>query len=267
MLARNPEREQEGKRQMGAATLGRVHATLRAALNAAVRRRLVPFNVATHVELPSSRRPPVVVWLPEQAGAFLDRVTAAGDRLAPLFHVTVFAGLRRGEAIGLRWVDLDLDAGQLRVAQSIGQIDYRIVVTAPKTRGSLRVVSLDAETVGVLRAHRQAQLEQRLLWGAAWVDSGLVFTKENGEGLHPEHVSNRFRRLTLDAGLPVIRFHDLRHTSASLGLASGETLKEVSERLGHSTITITADTYTHVLPATARESAERRGRSHPPGLS
>lgn len=230
MVAGNARRLEQGKREMGPATVARVHATLRAALNVAVRRRLIPFNVATHVELPRSQRPPVVVWTPAQVGAFLDRASAVDDPLAPLLHVTVFAGLRRGEAVGLRWVDLDLEARQLRVAQSVGQIDYRIVVTAPKTRGSLRVVSLDGETVSVLRAHRQAQVEHQLRWGSAWVDSGFVFTKENSEGLHPDHVSNRFRPSMLDGGLPVIRFHDLRHTSASLGLASGETLKEAPKR-------------------------------------
>lgn len=117
---------------------------------------------------------------------------------------------------------------------------------------------LDRETVGVIRAHRAAQATDRLAWGAAWRDTGLVFTREDGSQLHPEGVTRTFIRLAKRLGLPAVRLHDLRHTSASLGLASGETLVEVSRRLGHSSITITADAYTHVMPAVASQSRERR---------
>jgi len=266
IVAGNAARLEAGKRATGPATIARVHATLRAALNTAVRRRMIPQNVASYVELPSSSRPPVVVWLPADVGAFLDRLDATADRLGPLFHLVIAAGLRRGEACALRWADVDLDRGSLRISRSRSTIGFRVVEGAPKTKGSARTLSLDAGTVAVLRAHRKAQAEGRLAWGGAWVDTDGVFVREDGELIHPEHVSNRFAAVVKAAGLPRIRFHDLRHTSATLGLAAGESMKEISDRLGHSTIGITADTYTHVLPAVAQESAERRAALVPRAL-
>lgn len=115
---------------------------------------------------------------------------------------------------------------------------------------------IDALTRAVLSDHRSRQLRQRDLWGEGWQDTGLVFTRENGAMLSPELVSRRFKQLARQAGVPVIRFHDMRHTSASLALAAGVAMKVVSDRLGHSTTTITADLYTHVTPAVARHAAE-----------
>ncbi len=266
IAADNAARLEAGKRATGPATIARVHATLRAALNTAVRQGAVPRNVATLVELPTSDRPPVIVWTPQHVGGFLDHLDTTSDRLAPLFHLVIAAGLRRGEACALRWADVDLDQGSLRISRSRSTIGRRVVEGAPKTKGSARTISLDSGTVAVLRGHRRAQAAERLAWGGAWVDTDGVFAREDGELLHPEHVSNRFAALTRAAGLPRVRFHDLRHTSATLGLASGESLKEISDRLGHSTIGITADIYAHVLPATARESAERRAASVPRAL-
>ena len=257
----NPGRE----RPVGPATMRRIHATLQSALNTAVKRRLVAFNTAAHVELASAPRPRVTVWSPEQVGAFLDHVQ--GDRLASLFHVVAYFGLRRGEAVGLRWQDIDLEAGSARVEQQIVQLGYRTEVGLPKTKSGARTLSLDAETVAVLRAHRAAQAAERLAWGAAWVDSGLAFTREDGMPLHPEFVTRRFGRLAAAADLPLIRLHDLRHTSASLGLAAGESLVEVQRRLGHSSITITADTYTHVAPAVAQSSSAKRAAIIPRAVS
>ncbi len=262
----NAARLEAGKRATGPATIARVHATLRAALNTAVRQGAVSQNVASFVELPTSDRPPVVVWSPQHVGSFLDHLDTTADRLAPLFHLVIAAGLRRGEACALRWADVDLEGGSLRVSRSRSTIGRRVVEGAPKTKGSARTISLDSGTVAVLRGHRRAQAAERLAWGGAWVDTDGVFVREDGELLHPEHVSNRFAALTRAAGLPRVRFHDLRHTSATLGLASGESLKEISDRLGHSTIGITADTYVHVLPATAQESAERRAALVPRAL-
>lgn len=196
------------------------------------------------------------VWLPHQVGQFLDATSA--DRLAPLYHLTFAAGLRRGEVCGLRWVDVDLEGGSLRVAQQLVSVGGRVMVGEPKTARGARVVALDADTVAVLRDHRRAQLAERMASGPAYVDSGLVFTREDGSPLDPSYVTRHFARLVARAGLPPIRLHDLRHTSASVGLAAGESMKEISDRLGHSSITITADTYTHVSPAVAQESARRR---------
>jgi integrase len=258
--ARHVDRR-ESARPLSAASILRVHSTLRAALNAAVRRRLIPHNVASYVELESGRRPPARVWTPEQLGRFLDHLE--GDRLLPLFHLISYLGLRRGEACGLRWEDVDLDTGFLRVAQQLTQVKSKLVFGPPKSRAGVRVVTLDEDSVAVLRTLRARQNRERLAFGPQWPDGGLVFTREDGEPVRPDSVSQKFDRLLERLDLPRIRLHDLRHTSASIGLASGETLKEISERLGHSSLGITADTYTHVLPVVALESAKRRARLIP----
>ena len=250
------------------------------ALNAAAKRRLIPFNPAAFVELATGRRPKAVlwtderiedwrrtgkrpkvaVWTPEQTGAFLDH--ASSDRLYALYHLVTFRGLRRGEAVGLPWAEVDLAGRSLTVTQQIVQLGYRTESSPPKSDSSRRV-ALDEDCVTALRAHKARQTAERRAWGAAWVETGLVFTREDGSALHPEYVTRHFERLARDAGLPPIRLHDLRHGAATLALAGGADLKTVSEMLGHSTITITADTYASVLPEVAHRAAEAAARLVP----
>jgi len=158
----------------------------------------------------------------------------------------------------LRWADIDLDAGVLRVVQQLVSVAGKVSVAEPKTTRGVRVIALDPGSVVVLAEHRRRQLGERADWGAAWTDTGLVFGRENGQRLDPPLVTRHFVRLAHVAGLPPIRLHDLRHTSASIGLAAGESMKEISDRLGHSSITLTMNTYTHVAPVLAAESARRR---------
>ncbi len=241
-------------RPLTATTLRRIHATLRSALTTAVRRRLLQDNPANHVELPAIRRRPADVWTPEQLGAFLDAVSS--DRLYALWLVVSLTGLRRGEAIGLRWQDVDTRAGLLRIRQQIVEVRGELVVGEPKTRSGVRLVPLDPGTVNALRAHQARQELERARWGEAWHDTGLVFTYEDGRMLRPELATRRFQALSRHAGVPVIRFHGLRHTSASLALAAGVPMRVVSDRLGHSSTAITADLYTHVSPVVAGTAAD-----------
>lgn len=243
------------ERPLSPATVRRVHSTLHNALASAVKRRLLAFNPADQVELPSAPRTPVVVWTPAHVARWLEHT--ATDRLAALWRVTVLVGLRRGELVGLRWADVDLSAGHLRVAQSVTAAGRSLHVGEPKTKSGVRTVPLDAATVAALRSHRKAQAAERLAWAGAGVETGFVFTREDGAMLHPEHLSRRFRVLARHAGLPPIRLHDGRHTSASLALAAGVAMKTVSDRLGHSTTWVTADTYSHVTPAVAQDAADR----------
>jgi integrase len=166
-------------------------------------------------------------------------------------------GMRRGEVVGLRWQDVDLDGRCLFIVQQITEVRGRSVVGTPKTRRGARVVPLDDGTVGRLRAHHEVQALERAAWDAGWHDSGLVFTREDGRSLRPEYVTRHFQKLADDAGLPVIRLHDLRHTNASIALAAGVDIKVVSDRLGHSTTAITADLYTHVNRNVGRAAADR----------
>jgi integrase len=255
MLRALVEGNADRARPLGPASVRRVHATLRSALSTAKRRRLISHNPAVDVELPKASRPKVRPWEPEELGAFLDH--AAGDRLGPMFELIAMTGLRRGEACGLRWVDVDLERGCLWVRQQIVQLGHETVIGPPKTAsGEDRRVDLDEQTMGTLLAHRLAQDAERAAWGEAWAGSGLVFTREDGSAWHPETVTKRFRDLTIEAGLRPVRLHDLRHGQASLMLAAGVPLAVVSKRLGHSSITITSDTYSHLLEGVGRQAAE-----------
>ena len=266
-------RKNKGVHPVGAANLRRVHSTLRSALNTAVKRRLIPYSPLAYVELPTGRRPravvwtdervaawratgvrpPVAVWTAAQTAAFLDH--AAGDDLYALFHLVALRGLRRGEAVGLRWTEIDLEAGLLTVNRQVVQLGWATVESPPKA-DSVRTIPLDTRTTEVLRAHRARQASWRLAAGPSWTDTSRVFTHPDGTDLHPETVTQRFTKLAKQAGLPPIRLHDLRHGAATLALAAGADLKTVSQMLGHSTIVITADTYTSVLPEHARAAAE-----------
>ncbi|GAB3494011.1 site-specific integrase [Amycolatopsis cihanbeyliensis] len=269
------------RRPVGPSSRQRIRATLRAALNDAIAQQWITFNAAAHVKITAKQprpivwtaerveqwrqtgiRPsPVMVWTPEQTGQFLAHV--AEDRLYALWHLLTFRGLRRGEACGLRPEDLNLDAGTLDVAKQLTEVDYEVAESDPKTDAGERTIALDAGTTEMLRTHRVRQARERLSWGPAWVDSGRVFTRENGEQLRPSWVTDRFAALAAEAGLPPIRLHDLRHGAATLALAGGAEMKTVQDMLGHSSITITSDVYTSVLPDVAREAAEAAARLIP----
>jgi integrase len=178
------------------------------------------------------------------------------NRLYALFHLVALRGLRRGEAAGLRWADLDLDAGTLTVSGQLQQIGGRLVAGAPKSEAGRRVIALDRTTIRALRAHRGCQQAERAAAGARWAGTGYVFTTPLGKPVGPDRLTRVFRRLVADSGLPPVTLHGLRHGAATLALAAGTDLKIVQDQLGHSTITLTADTYTSVLPQTARAAAD-----------
>lgn len=193
-----------------------------------------------------------MVWTPQQTGEFLDAIE--GDRLYPLYHLAAFAGLRRAELVGLPWAETDLDAGLITVRETLPGDDAD--PDDPKSEAGQRTVALSATTVALLRSWRRRQVKERMAWGVAWVNSGLVFTREDGSPLRPGHVSEHFAVLLRKAGLPPIRIHDLRHGSATLSLAAGVDIKIAQEMLGHSTSSFTRDVYTSVVPEIAAAAAE-----------
>ncbi len=255
-------------RRIGPTSLRRLHATLRSALGDAKRQGLVKSNAATDATVPRTERPKVRPWEPAELGTFLD--VAGGHRLGALLELVALTGLRRGEACGLRWEDVDLPRGLLVVRQQLVQVDGQgrrcpscgaehrgIVFGAPKTAsGDARRVDLGERGVGVLLAQQLAQDAERAAWGKAYSDHGLVFAREDGNPLAPEQVTKVFGDLVRAAGLRPIRLHDLRHGRASLLLAAGVPLAVVSKVLGHSSITITSDTYSHLLEGVGRQEAE-----------
>lgn len=237
-------------RQQGvsAATTRRIHATLSSALSAAVREGVIPGNPAALVTLPRGNAYRADVWDAGEAARFLH--TVRGDALYPLWRLALLTGMRRGELLGLTWDDVDLTTGTLTVRQTRVAVAGQVVTGPPKSRRGVRAIAVDPATVAVLNAYR-----------VRGPRTGVVFHDGNGRPLRPGDVSRRFADLVERAGLPRIRLHDLRHTSASLGLAAGEPLKALSARLGHSSITVTADTYLAVPDALARASASALART------
>jgi integrase len=239
----------------GPTTVRRIHAVLRSALGSAERLDLVTYNAAAKVDLPSVHRTRTQIWEPDQVRQFLDSV--AHVRHGVIFELAVFTGLRRGELAGLRWENIDFTKRELIVRQQRVQMGGQILEGVIKTAsGQDRKVSLGSEAIGALVAWKLRQDTERERWGDAYTDEGWVFTYENGKPLQPEYLSKTFQRFVEASGLPRIRFHDLRHEHASLLLSGGVEMAVVSKRLGHSTISITSDLYSHLLEDANRAAAD-----------
>jgi len=179
-----------------------------------------------------------------------------GDRLEALFSVALSLGLRQGEALGLRLQDIDFEARTLRVNYAIQRIEGKLQMVEPKTEGSRRALPLTETILSALRSHRSRQLEERLSLGSHWQETGLVFTSTIGTPLDHRNVVRKFHALLEKAKLPRFRFHDLRHSCASLLIAQGVPARTVMEILGHSQISLTMNTYAHVMPAMKMEAID-----------
>ncbi|MGP8000166.1 MAG: tyrosine-type recombinase/integrase [Streptosporangiaceae bacterium] len=195
------------------------------------------------------RPAPVMVWTAAQCGAFLD--STADDCLYPLYHLAAYWGLRRGELAGLEWADMDLSTRRLHVRQAQAEAE----LDDTKSEDSDRIITIDQDTAAELRSWRKRQLAERLEWGETWQDTGRVFTREDGQPLRPGHISEHFAVLIRRAGLPPVRFHDLRHGAATMLIAAGQPVKVVSAILGHSTSAFTMDVYAVVAEELAEAAA------------
>ena len=246
----------DGKTGLSPMTIHHVHSCLHKACKDAVRWGHISRNPLDAADPPRKKGDgtrEMQTWTKEQLKAFLEAV--ADDRLSPLWHTIAMTGMRRGEALGLRWSDVDLENSRLSVRRALVPTNREVVVSEPKTAKGRRVIALDPGTVEVLKTQAARQLEERLQADEAWIESGLVFTAENGAALDPESVTRYFRQAVKRSMLPSIRLHDLRHTHATLALQAGIHPKVVSERLGHATVSITLDTYSHAIPAMQEEAA------------
>lgn len=235
-------------------TVQYLHAILRSALAQALRWGFVTKNVAAVVTPPRVVREEVVPLRPEEARRLLDM--AVGHRLEALYTVAVAVGLRQGEALALRWSDVDIEGGTLRVRSTVRRIRGEMVYSQPKSTRSRRTVSLPRTCVDALAAHRRRQSAERLRAGARWQDQGLVFPGELGGPLDAHTVTRHFHALCEKAGVGRRRFHYLRHTCASLLLAQGVHPRVVMEVLGHAHFAFTMTTYTHVMPSLRSEAAD-----------
>jgi integrase len=237
-------------------TVRMVHMVLHRALKQAVQDDLIGRNVTEAVKAPRRTTPEYTAWTAEQAARFL--LAADHSDEPALWRLALLTGMRRGELLGIKWEDIDFDRGTLAVQRSRSRsASGGWTIGAPKTASGRRSVALPPTVVEVLRRQRTRQREQRLAAGAAYTDQGFVFTTPLGAPLHINAVAARFDKVARQAGVPRIRFHDLRHTAATLMLANGEHPKKVQAQLGHANISITLDRYSHVTEGMQRDAADR----------
>jgi integrase len=258
----------DGQGGLSARTVRYIHTIVHSALSAAVRDGLLAGNPATAATPPSAKAatsPEMAAWTAAQLRVFLEQRAAASDELRPAWVLLASTGMRRGEALALRWGDVDLEAGRISIRRSATVVpvegDGRQVLVGPPKSGKPRTVDVDPDTIAVLRGHRSSQGSVSL---ALARDDAYVLADVNGKIRHPERFSRRWETAVRQAraavgedALPVIRLHDLRHTHATVLLGAGIPVKVVSERLGHANATITLGVYTHVMPGMQAEAAAR----------
>jgi len=258
----SPEPEEQPK-PLSPTTVRHVHALLHRALGDGVRWGRLQRNPADAADPPQVTRAgakEMKTWSAGQLRTFLD--TTKDERLGAVWHVLATTGMRRGEALGLHWEDVDLDGANgtgpvLRVRQALVSAGYKVSLSEPKTQRGRRTIALDTGTVTVLRKWRDRQKAEAQEWRELWTNTGLVFTREDGTAWHPDRISKLFEQAVSASGLPRVRLHDLRHTHASLALGASISPKVISDRLGHSTTAFTMDTYSHYLPALAQDAADK----------
>jgi integrase len=235
-----------------------VHTLVHGMLKQAVKWGKLPRNVAEAATPPSLITKQMKVWTPKDAVRFLE--FTALDRLRAAWYLALFAGLRRAELLGLRWEDVNLETAELSVNQGLVEVKTkgsksRLELSAPKTLAGRRTISISADTVGILQAHLEQQSKEREQCGDHWQETGLVFTSSLGTPVNPRNLARSYKRLIRLAKVPDIRLHDLRHISASLAVARGDSPKVVSERLGHTNVAFTLNTYVKTFANQRREAA------------
>jgi integrase len=229
------------------ATVQKIHAVLHKALAQALKWNMIPRNAADVVKAPRPAPDEMHPLSPDEAAKFVE--AAHGDALEALYVLAVQTGMRQGELLALKWDDVDLNEGVIRVRRTLMRSGGRIALGEPKTRGSRRSIHLTGAAVEAFRGHLERQLEDIERLGDLYHDNGLVFTSQVGTLINPSNLRRRsFAPLLQRAGLPQIRFHDLRHTCATLLLSRNTNPRLVQDLLGHANVAITLDTYSHIIP-------------------
>ena len=231
-----------------------MHGLIRNVLADAEREELVYRNVAKLVRPPGVQRAEVRALTVDEARRLV--AVIKGDRFEALWLCALTLGLRKGELLGLRWADIDFEAGTLTVRRALQRVDGRLVLVEPKTSLSRRKVPVPAATLAALRSRRTQQERERCALEGEWVESGLVFTTYSGKAVDPRNLNRSWYVVRERAGLGLVRVHDLRHSCASFLLAAGASPRTVMKTLGHSQIGLTMNTYTHVLPDIERTAVD-----------
>jgi integrase len=230
---------------------------LRAALQDAVDEEMLSRNVARLVQLRVTDERRVRSFTRDEALRFLQ--AAEQHRLYALWAVALSMGLRRGEALGLAWADVDLDEGRLTVRQALHRVDGQLRLDPVKTDASVAVLPIPAQLVSILSAHRHRQREERIAVGSRWRDTGLVFTTAQGGFIEPSNANRMFHAVCKKANVPQLRVHDLRHSCATLLFTMGVQPATVQRILRHSSITVTTGTYVEVIEAVQRDALDSMG--------
>lgn len=240
----------------GARTVRLTHSVLRSALNQALRMGLIYRNPATVVYQPKLKETEMKVLDENQVRSLL--IAAKGNRLEALYKLEITTGLREGEILGLRWSDLDWETQQLKIQRQLQRISgIGLIYSEPKSAAGRRMIMLGSETIASLKTHSSRQYTERVFAGDKWQENDLIFPSSVGTPLDPRNLFRQFKDLLRKANLPDIRFHDLRHTFATLALSQGVSVKVVQEMLGHSDASMTLKVYSHTTPGMQREAAKK----------
>ena len=246
--------------------LRNINGALHTALEHARRAKLVSINVCDDIRLPAREEPDRQFLTSEQAHLLLQKVKE--HQLEMILILALATGMREGELVGLRWSDVDLEAGMLRINRTVTYVTgHGNVEGEPKTAKGKRNIMLPPFVVVALKHHYTMQEKGRLEFGSTWIARDLVFPEKNGDFIVANTLLRRFHRLLKEIGLPRMRFHDLRHSTATLLLSMGVPLKVVQELLGHSSIDITANIYSHVLPSVHKDAMDKMGKFLDDGIS
>lgn len=245
---------------LSGSTIRKLHNVLHSAFKQAERWRLIPRNPVDLVDPPRTQKKEMHAMSPEESRKFLKE--AQSNKWYPLFLLAIDSGMRPGEILALKWEDINFDSGTVSIRRTLASDRKQLYIAEPKTKGSKRIVNLSAGTLTALKTHRSNQAQEKLLARSVYIDNGLVFANQTGGFLdQPNLVKRHFKPLLKQAGLShTIRFYDLRHTCATLLLSASTNPKVVAERLGHASVTLTLDTYSHVLPTMQEDAAIRMER-------
>lgn len=236
-----------------------IRAILRAALNTATDWGFVERNAAKSAKPPPMKQHQIMPLDAGQAQRLIEHTRS--DRMGPLYAVAIYTGLRQGELLGLRWPDLDLDAGTLSVRQAVQKIDGAWQFVEPKSERGRRTLPLPPQAIAALRVQKARVREARAVAGPRWTEWGLVFPSTLGTPLDGPNVTHRLQAALTDAALPRQRFHDLRHCCATVLLAQGVPARVVQDVLGHSQVSLTLGTYSHVMPTMLQEASDAMERA------
>jgi len=241
--------------RLSSTTVRSIYRTLSSALNYAVKMQLIERNPLQLVDCPKKQKTPGKALEPDDIIQIMQ--AAKGTEFEAPIHLAAALGLRRGEILGLRWADVNLQKGFLQVRQALARVTREIFFKEPKTEESQRKIYMPDGLIALLKVHRKKQMEMKIFLGPEYKDNGLVVCRQNGEPWNPSTFTKRFQEFIEKNNLPKIRFHDLRHTNSTLLMGYGNlNPKIVADWLGHSTTAITEEVYTHVNDTMKKEAAE-----------